>query len=232
MSCQSPSARLLLQLFVKAAAAGPETVPAFIADLAAMIAGRKNHPSIVQFTVTNEDDCWEIFNSTAPTTLPGLLALVRSLAPNHWVDMNSGGSYTWQKATAGMSLGDVVDYHAYPAPQRIPNATGTQYAMVGEFGGAGAFVRGHNWGKCFAYLTADTPLEQAEAYVNMTKLLVAASDRVSASVYTQITDVEEECDGFLNYDRTNKFDDAATQMIAAANTALIGANANIMNETK
>eukprot|EP00957_Ditylum_brightwellii_P042664 3230453-Ditylum_brightwellii.AAC.1 len=27
---------------------------------------------------------------------------------------------------------------------------------------------------------------------------------LSASVYTQITDVELECDGFLNYDRTSK----------------------------
>lgn len=40
-------------------------------------------------------------------------------------------------------------------------------------------------------------------------------------MYTQITDVELECDGFLNYDRTNKFNDADTSNIAASNEALI-----------
>ena len=44
---------------------------------------------------------------------------------------------------------------------------------------------------------------------------------VRASVYTQITDVELECDGFLNYDRSNKFDAADTARIKAANQALI-----------
>lgn len=30
-------------------------------------------------------------------------------------------------------------------------------------------------------------------------------DDVSTSIYTQISDVELECDGFLNYDRTSIF---------------------------
>ena len=216
------------QFFVKPAAAVPEHIPAFIADLRAMIVGRKNHPSILQFTVTNEDDCWPIFNATAGYDLPRLLALVRELAPHHLVDMNSGGSHLWQKATANASLGDVNDFHSYPAPQanRDPNATATQYAMVGEFGGAGAFVGGHMWANCFAYLTVDTPLEEAQAYINMTKTLLAWSEHLSASVYTQITDVEEECDGFLNYDRTNKFNAPTTKAIAAANQAVIRAHSS------
>ena len=47
--------------------------------------------------------------------------------------------------------------------------------------------------------------------------------QASASVYTQITDVELECDGFLNYDRSNKFNAADTQRIQQANKALIDA---------
>lgn len=44
---------------------------------------------------------------------------------------------------------------------------------------------------------------------------------------TQITDVELECDGFLNYDRSNKFslDDIAA--IKAANAALIASAENV-----
>lgn len=208
------------QVFVKPESVVPEAIPAFVADLSAMILGRMNHPSILQFTLTNEDDCWNMFNSTASYSLPKLLALARSLAPHHLIDMNSGGSFGWQNATKGMKLGDVIDYHTYPSPQRIPSATETRYAMVGEFGGAGAYVSAHNWGKCFSYLELDTPSEEAEAYINMTKILFASGD-VSASVYTQITDVEDECDGFLNYDRTNKFSDEDTAKIRAANQALI-----------
>jgi len=39
----------------------------------------------------------------------------------------------------------------------------------------------------------------------------------------QITDVELECDGFFNYDRTPKFDAQTTREIAIANHALIAA---------
>ena len=38
---------------------------------------------------------------------------------------------------------------------------------------------------------------------------------------TQTTDVENECDGFLNYDRTSKFNSSQTAEIVAANAALI-----------
>ena len=38
----------------------------------------------------------------------------------------------------------------------------------------------------------------------MTEQLISVKGDISASVYTQITDVERECDGFFNYDRTNK----------------------------
>jgi hypothetical protein len=41
--------------------------------------------------------------------------------------------------------------------------------------------------------------------------------------YTQTTDLELECDGFLNYDRTNKFSEADTEAIKQANQALINA---------
>ena len=45
--------------------------------------------------------------------------------------------------------------------------------------------------------------------------------QVSASVYTQITDVELECDGFLNYDRSDKFSSQGIQDIVTANQKLI-----------
>ena len=69
----------------------------------------------------------------------------------------------------------------------------------------------------------DTPAQEAEAYINMTASLLqgAVSTGLSASIYTQITDVELECDGFYNYDRTDKFDPPTKARVAAANRKLI-----------
>ena len=41
--------------------------------------------------------------------------------------------------------------------------------MLGEFGGAGAFVPGHEWlpGKCYAYLTLNSTNNHALAYLKM-----------------------------------------------------------------
>jgi hypothetical protein len=57
----------------------------------------------------------------------------------------------------------------------------------------------------------------------MTRTIAGNKKDVSASVYTQITDVELECDGFLNYDRSSKFTAEQTADIKAANEALIQA---------
>lgn len=202
----------------------------YLSDLKKMMNGRKNHPCIVQFTLLNEEDMWHLFDG-APFDLPRLLDFARALAPDHLIDMESGSNGGYSTSISRARLGDVVDYHTYPAPRLKPNATETQYAMLGEFGGVGAFVAGKEWRpptpkqkSCFAYNLPlhplDTPTEEAQAYINMTTILLSWTDQISASVYTQITDVELECDGFLNYDRTDKFDDRSIAAIKAANLRL------------
>ena len=59
----------------------------------------------------------------------------------------------------------------------------------------------------------------------MAGTIASRTDHVSASVYTQTTDVELECDGFLNYDRTSKFSAADTAAIKKANEAIIAKGA-------
>ena len=46
---------------------------------------------------------------------------------------------------------------------------------------------------------------------------------MSAIVYTQPTDLERECDGFLNYDRSARFSDHEKLQIQMANAAIIAA---------
>jgi hypothetical protein len=45
---------------------------------------------------------------------------------------------------------------------------------------------------------------------------------VSVSVWTQTADVEDECDGWLNYDRTPKLSPQQTETLRQANLKLIG----------
>jgi hypothetical protein len=96
--------------------------------------------------------------------------------------------------------------------------------MVGEFGGIGAFIPGREWapGGCFAYLPNPDARNESATYVEMAAVLLAQKRVVSVSVFTQITDVENECDGFYTMDRVTKFTADETAAIVAANQQLIG----------
>jgi hypothetical protein len=205
--------------------ASDATIPYFVDDLKAMIAGRGNHPSIVQWTTFNEGDCWGVFK-TPPYDVQGIVDLAKQLDPTRLVDTDSGGGAN------NLHIGDVNDIHSYPYPGDPQPST--QYAMIGEFGGIGAFVAGKEWveNKCHTYLHVDTPHDEAEKYIEMAKTIQDRVDHVSASVYTQTTDLELECDGFLNYDRSNKFSDADTKAIAAANQAIIKASEDLGISTR
>jgi hypothetical protein len=118
-------------------------------------------------------------------------------------------------------------------PGPVPSAT--QYAMLGETGGMGSFTRGHMWAPtdpskanplnkgCFSYGRSfvHTSADEARAY-GWILGNISVHPEVSAAIYTQTTDVENECDGFLNYDRTKKMGAADEAAILARNLQLIG----------
>lgn len=68
---------------------------------------------------------------------------------------------------------------------------------------------------------ANTSSKEAEVYEWIVGNITAHPE-VSVSVWTQTTDTEDECDGFLNYDRTKKMGVEAQAAIKAANLKLIG----------
>jgi hypothetical protein len=177
-----------------------------------MFDGRGNHPSIIQWELFNEGDCYGVFN------VPEVVAWATAYDPYRLIDTNSGGGAN------DLHIGDVNDIHSYPWPGS-PAPSATQYAMLGEFGGLGAFINGKEWapGQCGTYLPTPTPADEAGVYVNMTKILEVNkySPGVSVSIYTQITDVENECDGFYNMDRSAKFSADQLAAVKAANQALI-----------
>ena len=88
-------------------------------------------------------------------------------------------------------------------------------------------MQGKEWKprSCHTYLHVNEPSDEAATYNKMAATIQSRVDHVSAAVYTQTTDVELECDGFLNYDRSNKFSDDDTKKIHDANQAIIKAAA-------
>jgi hypothetical protein len=119
------------------------------------------------------------------------------------------------------------DIHTYAAPG-LPIPSATQFAMIGEYGGLGAFTNlppysSHTWTSnlCYAYQNTLTEQNFVDTLVGFLQSIQSNAGYISAAILTQITDVETECDGMLNYDRTPKFNGTQMGAIYAANQQLI-----------
>ncbi|MCX6928956.1 MAG: hypothetical protein NT154_37955 [Verrucomicrobia bacterium] len=187
----------------------------FETELRRMIEGRFNHPSIVMWIPFNEG--WGVHN------LPELTALIQQLDPTRIINHESGEggeeAQGWRNRwDAG--LGHVVDTHSYGRVQALPPEA-NRAAVIGEFGGATLRIPEHTWGAGDA---ADKPLAPSEPftdeYLKQLKAYGALVIKpgVSGMIYTQLTDVENELNGLLTYDRLPKIN---VQRIAAAHAATI-----------
>ena len=106
--------------------ASKATVPLFVSDAAAMVHGRRNHPSILQWTAFNEGDCWEVFD-TPPHDVAGVVALFKRLDPTRLVDTDSGCRAN------DRHIADVNDIHSYPFPHDA-RPSGTPHTAAGGVG--------------------------------------------------------------------------------------------------
>lgn len=191
----------------------PINTTLFTSDWARAISGRYSHPSIIQWNIFNEGEYEsEKWNAS------DILRLTRELDGTRLVDFNSGGPGN------KLGIGDVNDVHSYPQPSH-PMPSLTQYAEVGEYGGIGWNPTGHEWYKGQCHKRAITANNSADGTDHLLTMLSAltrqkAANTLSAAVYTQLSDVELECDGMFAYDRTSHFSDADTRRIYDANRIL------------
>jgi hypothetical protein len=156
-------------------------------ELEAMVRALEAHPSVVMWVVFNEG--WGQHDTEQ------LVERVRRIDPTRWVSNASG----W----TDQGVGDVHDIHAYPGPA-APTVEPARAAVLGEFGGLGLAVDGHTWvDESWGYRGTADSADLTRRYVSLMRQVwrLQAEAGLSASVYTQVTDVETECNGLYTYDR-------------------------------
>jgi len=124
--------------------------------------------------------------------------------------------------------GDVLDHHVYTGPGTARPTDG-RAQVVGEFGGLGLRVSGHEWypGGGFSYEDQADAAQLNRRLVGLFTQLTSSgvASGLSASVYTETSDVENEVNGLITYDRqvvkvdVDRLRAANQELIATTGTA-------------
>jgi beta-galactosidase/beta-glucuronidase len=156
-------------------------------ELKRMIETKYNHPSIIMWVPFNEG--WGQFETGRITQL------IAAYDPTRLVNSASG----W----TDRGTGDINDIHHYPDPAVQP-VEEKRAIVLGEFGGLGLPVQNHTWEqKNWGYRNMEDTLQlltRYESYYDQINKFVNENG-LSATIYTQTTDVETETNGLMTYDR-------------------------------
>ena len=156
----------------------------------------KQHPSICVWIPYNEGWGQDASSGSGHTTRGYLL--VRNSDADMGRLMNAASGWT------DFEIGDITDAHSYPSPNGTSNSRNDRVNVCGEYGGITYMIDGHLWaGSQQVY----TSVDDSEAYTDRFNQYTMALQTLQktkglwAGVYTQITDVEQEVNGILTYDR-------------------------------
>jgi beta-galactosidase/beta-glucuronidase len=153
----------------------------------AEVADLRNYPCVVHWIPFNEN--W----GDPKDYQDHIVMLTRALDPSRPITDASG----WTQR----SLTDVIDVHDYGnnlLRQGVKNPVKPK--VVGEYGGIALPVPGHTWTTGWGYQTVRDPEGLVRKVRAQTSQLFEA-ENLSGFVYTQLTDVEQELNGLLTYDR-------------------------------
>ena len=166
----------------------PEGRRIFLETMEATVRQLQNHPCIVYWTVFNEG--WGQFDSD------NVYRRLRKLDDTRFIDTTSG--WFRRKNT------DVESLHIYFGPwRRLKPAK--KPLVLSEFGGHTYAVEGHvfNPDKAYGYKTCKTQAEycQSVAELYRQRIIPMVKKGLCGAIYTQLSDVEDEINGLLTYDR-------------------------------
>lgn len=160
----------------------------FLAEVVQTVRLLQAAPSVVVWTIFNEG--WGQFESRR------VGAIARDEDPTRLVHHTSG----W----IDQGGGDIRSFHSYVRPFRLPRRRDRRALALTEYGGYSLRVAGHDWSdREFGYRHYESPEALAAAFARLheEQVLPAVRGGLSATVYTQLTDVEDELNGLLTWDR-------------------------------
>ncbi len=164
-----------------------ETRKGFLDGMKATVEQLYNHPCICYWTIFNEG--WGQFESDAA------YRLLKEWDSSRFIDATSG----WFQGKES----DVESLHVYFKPVKIK--PGKRPVVLSEFGGYSYQPEGHVFhpGKPYGYrfFKEQKSLEDALVKLYETEIIPAIGRGLCAAVYTQVSDVEDETNGLLSYDR-------------------------------
>lgn len=163
---------------------------AYRRELKEMVEQLYSCPSIVLWVPFNEG--WGQFDAQAAC------ALIDHADGTRPADPASG----WHDQRCG----EMVSHHVYYARYRFRADRRQRAVALSEFGGYNLRVKGHSWNDAdFGYRRFKNARRLWEAYRRLyeTQVLPAIPQGLCAAVYTQLTDVEDELNGLLTYDRAH-----------------------------
>jgi hypothetical protein len=216
----------------------PDPVPAakahFEHELSAMVDQLRSVTSIIGWVLFNEG--WGEYDTAR------IANAVKAEDPTRMVNAISGVNCC--KSRADSRAGDIYDDHTYVGPGRPmvhdehdnqamvtdkhPAVVDRRVMVDGEFGGLGLALNGNRWpGRPEAYEMTDSQSRLTERYVEVSRDLekVVQEFGLSGAIYTQTTDVENEVNGYLSYDRWLVKMELGT--VAERNRAVIAAGSQI-----
>lgn len=171
-------------------AASPEYQEQWLAEAKELIEHLRFFPCIAAWTVFNE--AWGQFDAESVT------ARLREIDETRPFDQASG----WFDQRGG----DFISVHNYFRDLRVPRGYGKtdmRAPVISEFGGAACHLpENSSLERSYGYATCEDA-ERFDAEVRKALAKADALERkgLAAYVYTQLTDVEEEVNGLITYDR-------------------------------
>ena len=165
----------------------PATRQAFLDGMATTVGQLKNHPCICYWTIFNEG--WGQFDADA------VYEIFKKLDDTRFIDSTSG--WFRRKKT------DVDSRHVYFKPIRL--TAGDKPLVLSEFGGYSYKPEGHvfNTENTYGYGKFADPKDWNDAVekLYLEQVIPAYKAGLCAAVYTQVSDIEDETNGLLTYDR-------------------------------
>ena len=176
----------------------------FLRNAEATVNQLKNHPCICYWTIFNE--AWGQFDSD------NVYKWFRKLDDTRFIDSTSG----WFR----QEKSDVDSRHVYFRKVAL-RGDGMKPLVLSEFGGKTWKVENHvfNPDKSYGYGGCKTREELNGALVRlyMEEILPCVKHGLCAAVYTQVSDIEDEINGLVTYDRkVEKIDPEKMLSVAAA----------------